>query len=247
MSLFLLLTGCEFSIESYLQDVREPSDEIRWEGVIYQTSPLTGESVPMETGAIQLTDLDESWTLDAEQPYESYPGWWRLDEVPKQTEVVFRVEAEAQAPIVWRARSPAGDSRWLDYGLYTMDLIDLDAFIEELAPLAEEAPQPLADGMVAHLWGSAWDPEAWIDADLRLIDAHGLERPILALTSDEETGSLVEAGAGDPVEIFYGFNLPEGQTSLLITTCEGIELQIDWPTRAGDLLSALYTTLPEGP
>jgi hypothetical protein len=128
-----------------------------------------------------------------------------------------------------------------------MDLVDLDAFIEDLAPLVDEAPQPLAEGAVAHLWGSAWDPEDWIDADLRLIDTNGLEHPVLALYSDEETGSLVEAGEGDPVEIFYGFNLPEGQTSLLITTCEGIELQIDWPTRAGDLLSALYTILPESP
>jgi hypothetical protein len=247
MTLLLLLTACEFSIESYLRDVREPSEELRWEGFVYQAGPLTGESAPMETGSITLSDLDESWTLDAEQPYESYPGWWRFEEVPKDAEVFFRVEAEDQVPMVWRARSPEGDSRWLDYGLYTMDLEEVDGFIEALSTLITGNAAPLSEGEVAHLWGSAWDPEAWVDAELLLLDDNGDEVDVLQIRTDEESGAFVEAVEGEPIELFYAFDLPPGQTTLHVTSCDGLEIQIDWPTRAGDLLSALYTTLPESP
>ena len=108
-----------------------------------------------------------------------------------------------------------------------------------------EPPLPLVDGQVAHLWGSTWDPNDWIDADLEVFNAEGESVPVLALFQDEESDGYTVAGPGDPIELFFAFNLTEGQTTMIVTSCEGLEQQIDWPTQPGDLLSALYTTLPE--
>ena len=80
-----------------------------------------------------------------------------------------------------------------------------------------------------------------------VVDSVGDEHPVLAFHTDEETEALVESAPGDPIDVFYAFNLPEGQTTLIATSADGQSVQVDWPTRGGDLLSALYTLLPESP
>ena len=61
MLAILLLSGCEISIDQYLRDVREPSDEMRWEGFIYESGPLSGEAIAV-TGSVTMTTLDGSWS-----------------------------------------------------------------------------------------------------------------------------------------------------------------------------------------
>ena len=245
MIFLLLLTACEISIEEYLRDVQEPAEEIQWDGYVYWVGPVSGESDALDQATVTLSDLEETWTLTAEQPFSAFPGFWRFDDVPVCSEVVLRVEGESTVPMIWRDRAPDGDSRWS--ALYTMDLEEVDSYFSDITATSMQSVEPLAEGNVAHLWGSTWEPETWVDAELIVIDAVGDEHPVLAFHTDEETEALVESEPGDPIDVFYAFNLPEGQTTLIATSADGQSVQVDWPTRGGDLLSALYTLLPESP
>lgn len=58
-----------------------------------------------------------------------------------------------------------------------------------------------------------------------------------------DDGSLLQSDGGR-VDLFVALNLPEGTTRLNVSTADGTHTTTEWPTRPGELLSAIYTALP---
>jgi hypothetical protein len=250
-----LLGGC-----AYLQDNRDPPQEIDWSGYVL-VDPVDGsELINMTEGSVTMVDLGGEPIAEATQPYAASPGWWTFADLAVDTEVAIRVQGPEGGedaggdtadsglpdtlPTVWRGTVPKGPAFWMYRGLFTLGREAAQATMAAAAELGEVVPGDLSEGQVAHLWGQPWDPETWIGVQVRMVNAYGDEVPVLTLATDEETGELVLAGDG-PVEIFFAFNLLEGESTLEVRSTGGEIQTTVYPTRGGDLLSAFYIGVPE--
>lgn len=235
LSASLLLTGC-----LQLAEVVTPPDEVAWTGWIY--GDLPGEDAPLlEAGTLHVVDLDDQ-ELAAGSMVEEDPGYWQVT-VPVDAEVALRVDGGQQVPTVWRGRTPTGRAYWLSGALFAVADTTQAELFDSLDGWQGLSPDDLADGEVAHLWGTPWDPDAWEGATVEVEHAGG-SAPVALLAVDTD-GALIDAGAGR-VDLFLAPDLEPGPVTLRVTTSDGRQAETTWPARGGDLLSAFYFALPEG-
>ncbi len=232
LPLLLVLAGC-----TLLEEQRTAATSALWSGWVYADLPSTDTPL-LEYGTLQAVDLDDVTLADGTQS-DANPGYWSIT-LPVDTDVALRVDGGSEVPTVWRSRTPTGPAYWLSGGLFAVaDTTAADMFAA-IDGWQGFSPADLADGEVAHLWGSPLDPDAWAGATVTVTDSSG-ERPVALLAVDED-GLLIDAGAG-PIDYVLAPDLLPGTVTLTVSAADGTGLTETWPARGGDLLAAFFLAL----
>jgi len=248
--LIVPLGGCDV-ILPYLVEQRGDPSLVYWTGRIYD-GPDASTAGPFTGGTVTLTDQDGQPVLDdggdpVDDPYEveGSAGSWVLT-VPVDTDVMLRLAGDGYATTVWQGRTPSNRGYWFNGALYARQSADLDAIVTALldAGLLDASPPALDEGARVDLWAEPADRDAWVGATTALIDAEG-RKDVLALTVDED-GTVRAAGAEDPVDYLFAFDLAPGDVTLEAATASQHVL-VSWPAEGGDLLNASFLALSESP
>lgn len=232
----LLLPACGMWI------YEEPSDggEVSWYGTILD-GPYTGDNGVLTGGDVLAYHLDGELMAEGTEPDPDNPGYWKL-KVPSASPVALHLAGEGMLPAVWRGTTPSSLGYWYTGALFTYDEQLWLPFFEQFDGQAGVEIMPLGDE-VCWLWGAPWDPDAWIGADIGVIDGAGAEATGLAWHLNEQD-QLALAGPSDPVQYFLAFNLAPGDVSLFVTAADGRSLEETWPAWSGEVISAWYLALP---
>lgn len=239
--LLLLLTACE-TLEGLLSEQRGPVTDVVLSGYIYSTPDPQTEADVMTAGTLTVEDPDGAPLAEGEA-YDpvGYPGYW-LVEVPAERELLLRLTPAAGLTTVWRLRSPGGDAVWdgatgpaelPGYALFVWPLELAQARVDAVAELAGVATMDLTDPAACGLWGATAEPDATSPEALRVTDAAGAPRTVVAVALDPTTGEMSLAVA-PPVHYFFAFDLPPGAVDVALGeaetryTCRGGELLTPW-------------------
>jgi len=233
MTLLLLLAACASDPTS------SDDDTVAWYGWVLD-GPPTDESDVMTGGVFTAEDATGALLDEGSEPEAENPGWWKLS-VPPQSDVVLRLSAEGMIPSVYRATTPSDTGYWLTGALFAYDEAVWLPFFEQFDGQGDVAIQPLGDD-VCWLFGAPWDPAGWGKANLHVVDGAGQEATVLAWTSTSD--GLIEAGPGDPVDFFLAFNLAPGLVSIKGSFPGPRDIQVDWPARGGEIVTAWFLALP---
>jgi hypothetical protein len=250
LALSLPLGGCELVLP-YLEEQRTDPSLVYWTGRIYD-GPDAQTAGPFTGGTLTLTDRDGAPLLDeggdpVDDPYEvqGNAGSWVLT-VPVDIDVMLRLSGDGYATTVWQGHTPSYRGYWFNGALYARQTADLDAIVTALqdAALLDTAPPDLAEGQRVDLWAEPDDRDAWVGVTTALIDAEG-RKDVLVLTVDDD-GTVRAAGAEDPVDYLFAFDLAPGDVTLEAATATQHVL-VSWPAEGGDLLNASFLALSEAP
>ena len=145
--------------------------------------------------------------------------------------------------MLWRGRLPTqGPASWLNGGLFLHSQLYNHIFFNALGL---QDTTVLAESAVCHLWGEPQVPEEWADASFTLIDGGGGEIPVQGYSLNEEGYWVTDITDG--MDLFLAFDLAPGEVTMEVTLMDGRSAHFDYPAEAGELLSAVYATLPEPP
>jgi len=230
--LLVLLTGCQF-----IEEVRTDPETVSWGGTVQvDRSVTTGEVGELTAGAVSMLDPDGAPLLEAIQPFDDSPGYWRFDDAPVGAEVAIRLEADDIVPIVWRGTVPTGEALWFSGALYGREAAVYEAYFDALDGLNGIAAPTVGDPEVSVLWGEPLDPDAWAGVDITVTDGSGDEAALWRLAISDE-GTISDAGDG-AVDLFIAVNLAPGAVTL-----EAGGATTRWPAEGGDVLSAAFYEL----
>lgn len=235
--MLLFVLGCE-----YLQEQRTDPDAVLWSGYVLEDVSSNEDTLLLgPEGTLEVVDLDDVLLAEGEHS-SSTEGYW-FAEVPVATEVALRVGGPEHITSVWRTRTPAGRGLWQGGALFTQYTTSWEAFAEIFEGYEGLNPADLAEGEVVHIWGQPWTPDLWAGSSLSLIDETGAEIPVYGFAIADD-GTVTEAGGG-PVDFFFGANAAPGLSTFRVETADGTVVEEMWPTRGGDLITALYFSLGE--
>lgn len=196
-----------------------------FDGYIFR-GPSAAEEQVLDTGEVVFHTADGD--LAAEQPFEDYPGYWRVD-IPVGVPYELTLRADDAWPVRWAGTAPGGDGAWFSGALFAGDLTLVDELLSTLGPPGHESMDP-ADTSVTHVVGSAWDAEAWDCARLRVNDA-----PATCYAVDAETGIAVEVTEG-PLSYFVSLGLPAGP----VTVDSGLGGVHTYAAEGGEIVYAFW-------
>jgi len=205
---------------------REPSAVVEYDGYLY-AGPTSQETF-FEQGEVVFA-VDEGEEVQAEQPYEDIPSYWRAD-LPAGAGYTLRLVNEDSYPAVWRGHAPVNDGAWFSGALFGAERAQVDELLAALDTPVGESARSLADGGVAHLWGAPWDAEGWDCANVRV---NGV--PPLCYLIDESTGALTRVESGD-FSWFFALNLQGGEA----TVEDGAGASEVYSFEGGDMVYALW-------
>ncbi|MEL6347604.1 MAG: hypothetical protein AAFV53_31140 [Myxococcota bacterium] len=227
--------GCQ-----YLQELRDDPVTVQWSGNVYALTEAAGELVLLEEGGVTLTETDGAVIEDGYLPFDDSPGFWRFDAAPTDQEVAIRVDGADLTPTVWRGRSPTGLAIWLSGVVYAREVSIVDDLLTEFDGLGGVSPELMSAGTAALLWGEPLEPEDdWANATIEVVDGDGTAATVWRLVVDED-GTIREADAGEPLDLFLAPNLAPGTVTM---TIDGA--QTDYNALGGDVLSAVFYDLEE--
>ncbi len=228
-----LLTAC-----SYLEEVREPYTEITVAGTVYD-GPYAGSDTPIFTeGSLTWTDLDGVVLDEGEAPYEDLPGYW-VGQLPVGTEYVLRVEGPAHHPAIFRGRTSDQPMLWYGGTVFSWPAEQVDPLLDDVAASLGRTVADLGDGERVHLWGVPLDPEAFEAAQAEVVGGDGQAAELVAFRI-ASNGTWLEAQPGEPVDLFFCFDLAPGD---VVLRYGGMDIE-RWPTRGGDLVAAWWLEVP---
>lgn len=220
MLLLLLACGTE-------RGPREAGEVVSLAGYVYEGPSASSETVLAE-GALTF-QLDDGTVADAVQPYEDYPGYWAAS-LPASTGYSLRVEADGAYPAVWRGRSPAADGTWFSGALFGAAVAEVDTWLAAFSLAAGLPMEALVNGEVAHVWGTAWDAEAWSCQSVRV---NG--EPVTCFVQDAVTGLVVPVQTGS-FSWFLAPDQPPGE----IVVDSGLGGVETYTAEGGDLVYAFW-------
>lgn len=225
--MLLTLLACEGIFEIGGERGPQPADgePISWSGYVY-ASPETSEETQMESGSIWFSP-DGGEAVEAEQLYDDYPGYWSVDLEP-EVPVQVRLETDTAWPTVWRATTPGATASWLSGGLFAADMVFMESWVGAVPSTGFGAPEDLADGTVAHLWGSPYD-SGWDAADVR-VDGEPADCFVV-----NEDGTLDRVSSGE-FDYFMAFDLPPGEVSVE----SGLGAVETWNVSGGEWIFAFF-------
>lgn len=214
------LLGCTLSL--YAED---DDGLVSWSGYVFASPEIAAETVL--TGGSVVAGTGGGGDVLAEEE-EAYPGYWRFSDLPAGTDLEVRLSVEGAWPTTWRGAAPPGDGAWLSGSLFAADQGYWAALVEALGLGPVATPSDLAEGEVAHLWGSpAPGEDDWECADIR-VGGQGVR-----CYAADETGAIAAIESGSPT-YFFAFDLPPGP--LLVESGLGAEETYDAP--AGGVVMA---------
>lgn len=201
------------------------SGEVDFEGWVYSSPALTDSDL-MSEGYLAFT-LPDGDLVVGEQRYEDYPAYWSVS-LPPGVEFDLRIEADGAWPTLWRGNAPESDGIWFAGGMFAADEAYMEALVAALPLGAFASVGDLADGEVAHLWGTPAD-SGWDCADIRVA-----EQPVLCVTvSEDGTVSAIEEGEPD---WFFAFDLSPGE----VLVESGLGGEATYAATGGAWIFALY-------
>lgn len=223
-----LLAGCAgfFEIGSERGTGSPDGEPISWSGYVY-ASPDTSTGAMVEDGPVSFVVDGEEEPVEAEQPYENYPGYWSVTLAPG-VKTQIELTSAAAWPTVWRATAPETDAAWLGGALVAADTAFMDEFVGALPLGPLTSVDDLADGEVTHLLGTPLD-DGW---DCAQVTVAGEPADCFAV-GDDGTVTQVDSGSFD---YFFAFNLEPGD----IVVDSGLGGGDTYSTRGGDWIFALY-------
>lgn len=207
---------------------RDPSDTVEYSG--YVLSGPTDTETLLTDGTATFTP-DEGEAVEAEQPYEDYPGYWSA-ELPTGTPFTLRLAGSGAYPSVWRGRAPGADGTWFSGALFGAERTQVDTFLAGLDVPLGSSPAALGEGEVAHLWGYPWSAEGW---DCALLTVNG--EPALCYFQDPDTGSLTRVQQG-AFTWFVALNLEPGG----VVVDSGVGGAETYQVAGGDMVYAFWLT-----
>ncbi len=219
------------------------NEEIYWYGYILD-GPYTGEDYGLfSDGSVEILDMGGQTVGWADQPYDSYEGYWRM-EVPASTDLAIHLSADGFLPSLWRTRSPAMTAYWYTGALFAYSEDTWLSFFEDFESVTGQVVEPLSDE-ICWMWGAPDSPGDWAGATVELWDGDGVQADVFlyTLTDDGYLEQLSDSLAGQ-VDYFFAFNLAPGDIVLSVVAQDGRSFSVTYPAWGGEVLNAWYLALP---
>ncbi|HJN75229.1 MAG TPA: hypothetical protein QGF58_14975 [Myxococcota bacterium] len=210
----------------------EPSSEVTVQGWVYD-SPLAGEGEVISTGSVTYLDNNLVELTEAEQPFPSYPGYWRAT-IPADEEYNLVIDGgEGYHPAIWRGRAPTGDAQ--SFPVFGFRSEQVDTFFEDLEAVTGVDVHVGTEDLV-HVWGSPNDPES-VSGDEIGVYANGGAGGVLAFAVNDE--GVLEQTVDSPVHYFFAFNLEPGEIVVAFDQ-DGVVTEEAYATVGGDIVAPWY-------
>ena len=208
-----------------------------WEGYVYSQTETGLEAMP--NAFTELYDTDGNFLTSGLVP-NGRPS--NFNQIILETEwsnqsCILRVGGENNQTIQWTGQIPSGAATWIPGALFAIEPTYLNDFLNSFA---EPAGVVLEDAV--HLWGEPLYPNEWIGAEITLMDLEGTEYPIYPY-SQLDTG-LISSNTSEKIDWFFAWNLPTVPLILTVSMPDGRNTETIYHPKQGDILSALYHTLP---
>ena len=230
--------GCQ-----YLEETRIEPTEVSWSGYLTHYEPKTGDSVYASEATLDMVDLNDTLLITAGQPLSGNPAYYRFENIPVQTPIALRLSGNDLTTMVWQGTTPSGTGMWLTGSIFTYHSQLHDEFLANVADIKSISIESLKEGEVAHLWGEPLNPQEWSNVEITATDGDNHSVEVHRFYYDED-GNLAPATDG-PVDLFLAFNLMPGLVTLSIIPQTGEIIETIYPTRGGDMLSAIFHALGE--
>lgn len=215
----------------------ESSQTTFWEGYVYTQTETGLEALP--NAFTELYDIDGTLLTTGIVPSGRPSNFNQLllDEEWSGQPCTLRVGGDDSQVIQWAGRIPTGAATWIPGAIFGIEPTYLDAFLNSFA---EPAGVVLNDAV--HLWGEPLYPNEWVGAEFLLSDFNGTEYPIYPY-SQLDTG-LISSNISEKIDWFFAWNLPTEPLILTVSMPDGRSTETIYHPTQGDILSALYHTLP---
>ena len=151
--------------------------------------------------------------------------------------VSLRISGTNNSSIIWNGTTPKTSAMWLPGALFSIDETYLNTFFSSFA---ESTDVEIIDAV--HLWGEPYSPEEWVNTTITLFDDDLQTYPVFSF-SQLETG-LISTNTDNKVDWFFAWNLPATHLTLSVIDQFGQETLVHYHPNEGDILSALFMTLP---
>ena len=215
----------------------ESSQATFWEGYVYTQTETGLEALP--NAFTELYDIEGTLLTTGIVPNGRPSNFNQLilEDGWADQPCTLRVGGDESQTIQWAGRIPTGAATWIPGAVFGIEPSFLNAFFNSFA---EPAGVILEDAV--HLWGEPLYPTEWIGAEFLLIDIDGTEYPIYPY-SQLDTG-LISSNTTEKIDWFFAWNLPAKPLILTVSMPDGRSIETTYHPKQGDILSALYYTLP---
>ncbi|MEC7986172.1 MAG: hypothetical protein VX278_13490 [Myxococcota bacterium] len=219
----------------YLLSCVAAEEQITWSGNVYTLTD--GQLETAEDGTVELLDLNDSLLYQSQAPYTDSPHYheFTIDSEHAKQDAIFRVTATGSNPTLWRSTIPETTSIWLNGSLYSIH----SQYAQNLLNSLSLNPQDLTTSEVVHLIGRTDVPEEWMGISLSVLAGDGTEQPVRSYYYDD-AGFLLPADSSTAIDLFVAINLEPGPITLRVSPPGEDTIEIMYPTRGGDIISAVY-------
>ena len=230
----LLFTGCAPVLEVSF------AEGGIWDFYLFDDPDATGDFVVLAEGLVSVRDELGAPLPDAVT--NQGDGLWRIDVEPEQVVDVVAT-GPSHVPTVRRMPAPTTTAQF-SVPLHPRSqsivplLMDAVASVEELGFPDSQA---LLAGETAGLVVQPLQPEAWVDAEVFLVDGEGNDVAQTALTQAED-GSYGLA-QGRPVDMLLASDVAPGLVTLTVRPSSGPEVVQAWFAAPGELIDGRYFAL----
>ncbi len=222
-----------------IEEASEGDGNVNWYGTVLD-GPYTGDNGVFTGGELLAYDLAGDYLAEGTEPDPDSPGYWKL-KVPADTPVALHLSAEGMLPTVWRGTTPGTMGYWYTGALFAYDAELWQPFFEQFDGQSGVEIQPLSD-QSCWLWGAPLDPEAWVGADIQIVDGEGEPATVLAYHLNDD--GLLEQTRTQSITYFLAFNLAPGDITLSVQATDGRAFDETWPAWGGEVVTAWYVALP---
>lgn len=217
--MIVFLLGCEAEEATAVT-------EVNWAGFVYVGDGTDSED-RLSDGALSLTMADV--TVDGEQPYDDYPGFWEFV-VPPGLPVNLRIEGSGALPTVWAGDTPTQDANWLGGSVFAAT----PRYVEDLfEALGEDGDDWVlgSDNIDVLVIGVPSDPE-WTCGEVSLDVAGSALVPSCWLANSEGEYTPV---SGEAAAMVFAAVVPAGE--LVVRFRDAVE---QYATQGGDVVLAYF-------
>ena len=215
------------------------TEDILWSGYVY-AKQQNGDLLQLQVGSLTMVDLTGEEVVSGEQPYDTSPSYWTFT-IPKEKQdqdVAIRIEADGHDNMLWRGKTPTDRAIWLSGTLYSHTKAYNQYFF---SAVSNTEVLPLDTEDVVHLYGQPFLPSDWANAEISITDGNGETQIVEAFSYDDD--GVFSSDTSEKIDFFTAFNIEPGLVTLHVKLPDGTEITTDYPTKAGDLISAINFTL----
>ena len=230
----LVLTGCAPVLQGSF------SEGGIWDFYLYDDPDSAGDFIVLPEGSVTARDATGAPLSSAVT--DRGDGLWRIDVEPDQV-VDIVMTGPSHVRTVRRATAPTTTGQF-SVPLHPRSLSIVPPLIDAIAAVDDldvADSQSLLAGEAAAVVVQPLDPEAWVGAEVSLVDGTGAE-VALSLLTEVEAGSYSLSEA-TPVDLVLASNVAPGILTFTVRPVAGPEVVQLWFAAAGDLIDGRYFAL----